>query len=316
MTDDEQRGQRDGGEGPRRRTREDVLGGISAKQEEMKRRRREKVTPEQLEQGFAERRAKRAAKREPGTVGRRVRLGVGIALVAATGVMAVSVADATGRAEVEAVAHEEQVAELRGTLAYVAPEGEAPEQLEERLAAQVADATTKAQEVAALQQEFAQLLRTAALEPSTSNGAPGPGFLASLEHRKALEPYFLETSFSVATEEAYLPNSLGLPEGTVDPRFPWFVALERGADGSDPTPTSRAAEPSASVWSLASVIPAEAGDPGRLDVTWLNQDPATGDLLSWATATYFVDEGRFGLLSVGTTTIGDRLSGVAAEGAI
>ncbi len=145
-----------------------------------------------------------------------------------------------------------------------------------------------------MQQRFAQLAFDAN-DDRQDNGGASPAFLALVEHRKELAPYFVDRALIADDAEAYAPGSvLPYDENQIDPRFPWFL------DYTDTARTTVAA-PGASTWKLASMTATETS--GVFEATWLNSSDR-GDLYAWATASYYVDGGKFGSLRVGTTTIG------------
>lgn len=61
-------------------------------------------------------------------------------------------------------------------------------------------------------------------------------------------------------------------------------------------------------WNVVSVVGSEALDVSQVDVVWLAQDDATGELLAWATGSWSRDAEAFTKLTVGTTAYGDAQS--------
>lgn len=294
----------------KRRSKEDIMAGITAYQEKLKERRATKVTPESVQRALGQRRAAReekAAARDPQTAAKRIKAGVTIGLLVATAAVALGITASHQSFEAASARNDQTIADLSGDL-DVAKEQRVPDAPSTpgsvSLESQLSTAQTKARKVAALQQEFAVLMRRASTEASKGNGAPNKAFLSSVEHRRKLAPYFDPESYVVEGEEAYRPNSTNpFDADEIDPRFPWYVRYE--TDGGQ----SKAAAPTIYSWELASVMLPEDADPDEFDVTWLCRDQKTGSPLAWATASYDVESQKFHGLSVGTTTIGDRYAG-------
>lgn len=282
-----------------RLTKADLDARFTARQEKNRARREHKVTGEDIEKLLSERKAKRAQKGPRTTPGQRARtlsLGLGIALLAGSGVLAVATSEGTDAFNRATHNNEQLIASLQGDLrALPAADEKAAARYAGELEKQIASATAKAEKVADLQQEFAALLAKGYAEVP-GNGAPSTALVDAAKHRKKLAPYFVERAFPVDDIQAYAPGSV-LPFGAdeIDPRFPWYVGY--GQDG-------RPADPKSSKWAPVSIIATET--PGVLEVTWLSRGTKTGDLLAWASASYYVDPGAFGSLTVGHTTIGER----------
>lgn len=200
----------------------------------------------------------------------------------------------------------DQIAAATGELrAIPAASADGRDEYASKLEGQLADATTKGIEVAALQQQFADILFAGNGE-TTQDGAPGAAFQLSVEHRRLLAPYFVDKALLAEDALAYAPGSvLPFSADQIDPRFPWFLDVEPGTDGRT------IADPTMSKWELVSVT--ATGVPGILEATWLNTRPVTGELLAWATASYFTEPAAFGSLTVGQTTISDRSGTSAAK---
>lgn len=283
------------------REKQEIKSRLDAMDERVKERKSKKATAESVAQDLKEAREARRAKAEarekaaPGTRGRMIRIGVGVALLVATGAVAVTASNSVSKNDSTISANEATIAQQKGDLAYIKPAG-GQAGLEKSLTDSFADATKKANAVAKLQQGFAPLLRQASTEEVSDNGAPGKGFVASVEHRKELAPYFAKATLIASDDDAYKPGSANvIGEGQVDPRFAWYTRYDKAGVASDAK---------AYTWSVASVSPSSVQDPGYLEVTWLCQD-ANGDLLAWAVGYYSVEDKVFDSLSVGTTTIGD-----------
>lgn len=277
-------------------TREDLDAKISALQEQNRARRANKLTPEDVDRRLKERRERKRASSPSGRRTQIVSLCLGVALL--TGAGAIAVATTSGS---QTYAHareglQQQISAAQGQLGAIpAADQKAASKYADDLKKQLAAASAKGREVAALQQQFATILFQGNNEQAPSNGAPGPAFLASVEHRKLLAPYFVDRALVADPAQAYAPGSfLPFGDNQIDPRFPWFVAHEGNA-------FSPVADPSTASWSLDSMVATQT--PGVLEATWLDTNPSTGGLLAWATASYYVDQGKFGSLKVGTTTL-------------
>lgn len=280
-------------------TKEALDARFTALQDKNRERRQTKVTAADIENRLTESRAKRAAKVVPGQRARVVSLGLGIALFVGSGALAVNASSSTDAFEQTSMVNEQLIASMQGNIRSIPagnddPAGEYAANLE----GQITAALAKGEELASIQQEFAPILYAGNGE-SSGNGAPSAAVLAAVEHRRLVAPYFVERALFVEDGLAYAPGSM-LPFETdeIDPRFPWYVSYEPGSRGRI------VANPEGSRWELVSMVATDT--PGVLDATWLNQSAATGDLHAWATASYYVDPGAFGNLTVGTTTIGER----------
>jgi hypothetical protein len=281
-----------------RLTREDLDSRITAQQEKNRARRETKVTPADIQARLDERRARRAERAVPGRLARNVSLGLGIALLVGSGIVAVTTTASTQSFALETEVNEQRIASAKGDLdAIPAADDTAATEYAAELASQIAQATAKGEEVAALQQEFATILFRGNTQESV-NGAPSSAFLDSVEHRRLLAPYFVERSLIADESDAYAPGSvLPFDDDEIDPRFPWHVGYQPGSN------SLAVADPGAAHWTLASVM--ATATPGVLDATWRDNN-STGELLAWATASYYVDPGAFGSLTVGQTTLGER----------
>lgn len=175
--------------------------------------------------------------------------------------------------------------------------GERPEVLRERLVA----VRAQAEEVAVLQQGFAEIMFRGNEETLSDDGTPTQAFQDAAEHRRLLAPYFTEGSLIVEDEDvAYGPGTVD-PFGPtqIDPRFPWYLRfLDQERSG--------VADPADYQWSVASASPSSIDSAGVVEVVWLCRESATGDILAWANAVHGEEGGGFLGLTVGTTSIGDR----------
>jgi hypothetical protein len=268
---------------------------IAAQQEKVRARRASKVTPEDVARRLAERRERKAVKPSTRRAGRVVPLVLGGALLAISGIVATATVSGTETFKITNQSLQQQIAAAQGDLdAQPAADQQSAAEYADQLKQQIAEAMAKAEKIATLQQEFAQILFKGNSE-HTENGAPSAAFLESVQHRKLLAPYFVDRAFLVEDAVAYAPGStLPFDSGKIDPRFPWFLA--HPAD--DPV---KLLDPSGSTWTVASVVATKT--PGVLEATWVDSNAATGQLFSWATASYYSDEGKFGSLKVGTTTL-------------
>lgn len=285
-----------------RLTRADLDARFSAHQEKNRVRRETKVTREDVEQLFKDKKAQRlenASTRAPGHRARLVSIGLGVALLVASGVITTSASASTNAFTRDTQTLEQRVATLTGDLkAIPAADEDGAAVYAADLEAQISAATTKATEVASLQQTFASILFRGNGE-SSGNGAPSPAFLESVEHRRLLAPYFVDQALIAEGTAAYEPGSRDpFADDEIDPRFPWYIGYEPDSEGRT------VVDPGVSTWTMASVI-ATAAD-GVFDVTWLNQSSSTNDVFSWATASYYVEPGAFGHVILGKTTLGEQ----------
>lgn len=296
----------------KQRSKQEIMAGITAYQEKVRQRRATKVTPESVQRALDQRKAareERAANRDSGAVTKRIKAGVSMGLLVATAAVALGINSANQSFDVETARNEQTIADLRADLSS-AKDRRAPESPgtpdSGTLASDLGTARTKATKVATLQQEFAVLMRRASTEASKGNGEPSKAFLASVEHRRKLAPYFDHESYVAEGADAYRPNSTNpFDADEIDPRYPWYVRYESGSG------QRKAAAPTSYSWALASVMLPEQGDPDEFEVAWLCRDEKTGRPLAWATASYDLESKTFDGLSVGTTTIGDRYAGGA-----
>lgn len=280
-----------------RLTKEGLDARFAARQDANRARRETKVTREDVERHLNERKSKRVDKKSAGQLGRTVSLGLGIAFLVGSGVLATTVTASSRAFEVTSQLNEEKIAAAEGTLAEIpAADGQSAGDYASELEGQIADARAKGEEVATLQQEFTTILSRGDTETS-SNGAPSTAVKEWAEHRKLLAPYFVERALLVKDSSAYAPGSVfPFSDDEIDPRFPWYQTA---------TP-----DPAASSWELVSMV--ATSTPQVLEATWLNKSPVTGDLFAWATASYYVDAGGFGSLTTGVTTLGEQGTPAAA----
>lgn len=282
-----------------RSSKESLDARFAALQEANRARRQSKVTGADIERRLEERKAERSQKPAqvvPGQRARTLSLGLGVVLLAASGVIAVATSAGTDSFNVAQHSNEQQIAVLQGELDRIpAADEQSAAEHSSALEEQIAQATAKGAQVAELQQGFATILAGGDTEGS-GDGAPSTAEVDAAEHRKQLAPYFVDQSFPVEDVRAYAPGST-LPFGPeeIDPRFPWYVGYEADGQLKDPT---------ASQWELVSVIATDT--PGVLDATWLNQSTGADALFAWATASYYAEPEAFGNLVVGHTTLGER----------
>ena len=146
----------------------------------------------------------------------------------------------------------------------------------------------------ALQQDFQSILATGNDE-HTTGGLASKAEATAAAHRKTLAPYFVDRSLIVTDTSAYAPGSvLPFEDDQIDPRFAWHVSYEGGG--------TKIADPAASTWTLTSLVATETS--GVFEATWVDTRSSDGDLLAWATASYYTSDGKFGSLRVGQTTLG------------
>lgn len=289
------------------RTAAELVAPLKERAAQAHERARHKVTAEDVLRRQQERAAKRATRATTDGEHKQkraatARTGLGIALLVATGVTLVLHSVATANASQERAADEALIQELRENAAYFESLVEVAEGEPIDLQAQIQDvastieqARLAATEVAALQNRFAALL--AADPESSGNGAPSQGFLNAVEHRRTLEPYFAGSTMLLDEAIVYTPTStFPLASNQIDPRLQWY---ERALVGGSYT------------WSVVSATGSEAGDVSKVDIVWLAQDDATGELLAWASGSWSRDVKAFVSLTVGTTAYGDKQSALA-----
>ncbi|GAB5079670.1 hypothetical protein [Arthrobacter sp. AD-310] len=273
---------------------------------------RTKVTPEELEARFtaalASRKAQKAGKtpRDMGKVARIVlasALGVGIVG------FSLGINNAGEQHTVAVKANEDKEAAITGALEELTPAN--GKNTRQELVDGLAAAQKRSDELAAAQQQFASIAYAGNDDPGSNDGRPKPAVLKSLDHRKAITPFFDPGSLILSDDQAYTFRTEDLlGPGRIDPRQPWFTRYEPVTDNSSGTDSQTAAgtarkamDPAGYTWRTASVT--LSGTPGVMSVVWTNSDTTTGDLLAWATARYSVKTNTFRGLSVGTTTRGD-----------
>lgn len=264
---------------------------------------RTKVTAEEVEAKFTELLAKRQARkaeRAPRSMATLVRavaasaMGLGI-IGFGLGINADNIQHAA-----DLKANQDKAASLAGALEAVSPDSgkDTPQKLSTGLAA----AQKRSDELAAAQQEFAVIAYAGNSDPGTNDGRPKAAVLKSLDHRKALAPFFAPESLLLTDAQAYLFRTDDLlGPGRIDPRQPWFTRYEPapGTTGA----ARNASDPKGYIWKTVSVTP--SASPGVMSVVWTNTDVGTGELLAWATARYSVDTNTFRSLTVNRTTRGD-----------
>lgn len=236
-----------------------------------------------------------AARKRRETRGSRMRIGTGVVLLVATGICVSAATGVANQSQRDQAVNEALIEQM------AAEAGESPsgDDTEVTGTDQVTPAQVQAHldqvravggEVAASQDQFDTLL--AANPDESGNGAPSQGFLDGVEHREDLVQYFDAGTYLLADDEIYSPSSLfALGTDEIDPRTQWY---------------ERASGLGSNAWSVAAVLVSDSGDSSRVDVTWLNQDTETSDLLAWATGTWSDDAGAFISLTVGTTAVGDQ----------
>lgn len=275
---------------------------LEARQEANRTARQTKVSAEDIEQMLTRRRIDKRARQPAMPVGRRARnvsVGLGVALLVGAGAVVLSTTNHTSAFEAEQQTNDAAIARAHGDLAEIpAANKAAADQYGARLQRQLTAAEGKGRDVAALQQEFQSILAKGNDERS-DNGAATPALAAAAEHRKLLAPYFVDRALIVRDGAAYAPGStLPFSDDQIDPRFAWHVVYE--ADGE------RVADPEASTWAVVSAVATQT--PGVLEVTWADRRSSDGGLLAWASASYYADQGQFGSLRVGQTTLGGAAS--------
>lgn len=301
-------------------SREEVmerLEGYQAKQRANRRR----LTGDDVQEMLRERRAlrqqrkqERREQRDSGQrprrdVGRTVRLSLGGALlVGAIGTGALA-ASSTDSGEAQSQRNDHAIALLNGEIRALEADTwdeQDAAALEEQLEQAVEQAQAKGEQVARAQNAYQEIF-------ADLNGVERPGyesgdkdeFYAPLDELRAeLVDLFDESARIVQDEDSYYHGSHMIYGPTeIDVLAPWYNRFtEENRDTYS--------EASLNSWELVSAAP-RGGSPHSIDVAWLNRDTASGDLLSWAKATYNVQTGMFHSLYVGVTTFGERPSGGA-----
>lgn len=265
---------------------------------------RGKVTADDIQAGWSERLARRRERRQqrdPRTAGRLGRTLTASAL--GIGILGLSLAinEAGNRHEAAASANEGTLNALEGALESLNPEDGAAAGT--KLAADIAAAQVRSNELAAAQNRFGAIAYEGNSEPATNDGRPNPAVLRGLEHRRELAGFFDPNALVLSDAEAYSFRTEDLlGQDRIDPRQPWFTRYESAGAGS----AQKAASPDSYAWQTVSVTP--SGTPGVLEVVWTTADATTGELLAWATARYTADTGVFRNLTVQQTTRGDSQS--------
>jgi hypothetical protein len=287
-----------------RLTKEDLDARFAALQDKNRERRQTKFTGEDIARRLEERKAGRDQSTGVSSVPRNrlvrfVSLGLGAALLLGSGALAVTTTSSSDSFALASEANQQQIELVEGDLASIPAAGETTSaDYAAQLEAAIVDATAKGTEVARLQQEFTNILFAGNTEVA-ADGAAGPSLTAAVENRRLLAPYFVEQALLVDDAQAYAPGSaLPFEPDQIDPRFAWYVGYEPESQGRT------VVDPGLATWQLASVTASET--TGVLEATWLNTNQTTGELFAWATASYYVQSGAFGNVSVGFTTIGER----------
>lgn len=273
---------------------------LAERQEANRAARQTKVTAEDVQRRVAERRAAKSARRVPTPAGRTARgvaLVTGFAFLLGAGCIALSIANGNTAYEVTSANNVQEIGKAKADLAAIpAADEHAASTYAEKLQARLDTATAKGREVAALQQEFQSIL-VRGNEQRSDNGAATPALTAAAAHRKQLAPYFVDRAMIAPDTEAYAPGSvLPFDADQIDPRFEWHVAYD--ANGTT------VADPKASTWTLTSMVATDTS--GVFEATWVDKRTSDGELLAWATASYYVSEGKFGSLRLGLTTLGSN----------
>lgn len=287
--------------GKKQLTKADTDAWFDARREKIAKRRKDPMTGERLAEETSRKRDERRSKRPEGAVARRISIGLGIALLVGAGGAALGTTTVLESLSAQSSANAATIAGIEGQLSDVpGTDEQSLKDLRAEVDAQVVAGTKKGEEVAALQQGFAGIFASTNDE-QTADGAASALFLESVEHRRALEPYFVDAAL-VAGDLAYTAGSTDpFASDQIDPRFPWYVSSQIvREDGSSRMVYGPA---DTCTWTLVSVVGTETA--GVLDATWLCQG-AGDDLYAWASAKYYASEDKFGRVSVGSTTIGDN----------
>ena len=282
----------------KRLTKADTDAFFSAKQSEYAERAKDKVTAEQLRERADERSRQRELKRPAGARVRAINVGLGVALLVGAGAVAAGTVAGQEAFESSLATNSTKIAQLEASLEGATVVDDATQQeYREQVDAQIASATALGEELAQQQQRFSEILYAGQTDTAV-DGVPGQGFMESVEHRRELARFFVESALIASEEEAYAPGSvLPFESDEIDPRFPWYVPSTT-VDGR-----LVYSDPSTCTWGLVSVTATTTS--GVLDATWLCQD-SEGDLYAWASASWYEDSEKFGKVVVGTTTLGDR----------
>lgn len=236
---------------------------------------------------------------------RWLRTGTVVLALAGSGVLASSIVSTDAIRAEQTSAHRAALAELIGTrdaLASGAAGVLDPHDMATSLSGRTLAVQTRAQEVAQVQNGFAEIL-FAGNGQDTDVEVPA-SFVREAQHRKKMAPYFAASSWIVAQEEtAYSADRLiPIEPGQVDPRFSWHTQLDDEGLFLDPGEYS---------WRVASIVPStesvtqDGPERASVAVLWLCEDSG-GDLLAWARASVAAGSTEFSSLSVGVTAAGQR----------
>lgn len=274
--------------------------------EELQRRResikeRPKVTAEDMERMWEQRTEQWSSRMartsiNPGKVLRltaAVAALLGVALVGASTDAAIS---EDRRAQVE---HQEQMEELDHQVVTLEQKQETSvASLKTTLEGYLAQARQAGEEVAGLQNEFAEILVKANTQERLEGLGPYPAEVDAAEHRRTLRAYWAEASLIVDSDAvAYGVNRFdAFSSFEIDPRYPWYTKMKEPHSATY-------ADPQSYQWHMAAAMPGTGASPERIQVTWLNHDDQ-GWLLAWATATYDAELKVFSDLQLGRSSTG------------
>lgn len=295
----------EGGEKPSLRERWRDIGADQFR-EDMERRQRQarsrpKVSSEDMERLWQQRREQfsAAASRHPINLGLTLRIGIGALGLIGAALLTSGVNATLVESEAAAIAHASDLAFLEQEIASLEiAEDDSIVALEPVLEDYLAEAISAGEEVAALQNEFAEILVAANDEERLDEIGPYPAEIAAAAHREQLSSLWAEQSLLVESDEAaYGVNQFDpFPGSEMDPRYAWYSKMEepRGSDYASPDDYS---------WSMVAAMPGFRASPETIEVTWLNRRD-DGWLLAWATATYNAEHDVFSDLEVGRTSTG------------
>lgn len=257
-----------------------------------------KLSNEDVEAMWDRRASRMRENIESGVTGKRVRTGLGVAMLVGAGAFFGFSTIISDNEQSAAAQHESAAESLRAEIASIDPAAAEEETetgavdeaaVEESLRENIEAAEQVAEEVAVEQNRFAALYEAAEDEEPEGVGLPTESEYEAAEHRRVFEEHFEASTFLVEDSLVDLPSQAPpFGEGSIDPRWPWH--LQQGSAAEDYG------------WELVSVVP-QLGEPERIEVVWASYDDE-GRLLAWAESVYDSSSSLFGSLSVTTTTLG------------
>lgn len=265
-----------------RLTKEGVSDWFTQKQERNRQRRENRVTGEDVRHRLAELRDSRGER--PGRLLQVASICVGVALLGCAAFAATNAITTVNANDAEMRAIGVLIEQAQGELASIPTGDESGTEVFSGAVQEELDAATAAgRQLAELQQEYATILYQGN-GTGRDDRVSEQALQAALQQQDKIASLIREDS--IPTEDAVLDGD------QLDPRLPWFIGYE--ADGLS------VVDPGTSSWELIEIMPSDIGSYG---LTWANKT-AEGQLLAWATASYFVEDAKFGQFTVGKTSHG------------